>query len=100
METIILSLLTKKTMYGYELVKELERRSCGYFRVKEGTIYPALHRMEKEQLLESAWSSTPNGQTRRYYQITPKGRETLIIMKEEWTRFSQAVGQVMEAEGA
>ena len=95
-ETLLLSLLSEGLKYGYMLVKEIEGRSDGYFRVKDGTIYPALHRMEREKLVESIWDSSSNGQSRRYYQITPKGRQTLQSLKEEWDKFCRALGLIME----
>jgi len=95
-ETLLLSLLAEEPRYGYQLVKEMERRSSGYFRFKEGTLYPALHRLEKAGLLVGRWQASPSGQQRRYYYITPKGRRALAQMLEEWRSFSRAVNLVME----
>ena len=97
-ETLLLSLLAEGPKYGYMLLREIEDRSDGYFRVKDGTVYPALHRMEKWKLAESAWDSTSNGQSRRYYEITPKGREMLEVLREEWGRFCHALGLIMELQ--
>jgi PadR family transcriptional regulator PadR len=94
-ETLLLSLLTEGAKYGYMLVKEIEARSNGYFRVKDGTVYPALHRMEKEALVASVWDSSTNGQSRRVYEITPKGHQMLKSLKEEWERFCRALGLIM-----
>ena len=81
-------------MYGYQVVKEIESRSSGYFRLKEGTLYPALHRLEKDALVEGRWDTSPSGQNRRYYHITAKGQERLESMLREWTQFSRAVDLV------
>lgn len=81
-------------MYGYQVVKEIEDRSSGYFRLREGTLYPALHRLEKEALVEGRWDASPSGQNRRYYHITAKGRSRLESMLREWTQFSRAVDLV------
>jgi len=74
-ETLILSLLAQEPMYGYQITQELERRSGGYFDMKEGLLYPTLHRMEQEGLVESEWrtvagrrrrKSSPRGDARRW----------------------------------
>ena len=93
-DTLLLSLLVQEAMYGYQIVKEIERRSEGYFRFKEGTLYPALHRMERDGLLLGQWSEAPNGQQRRYYSMTEKGRRTFESMIKEWNLFSRAVNSV------
>lgn len=96
--TLLLSLLSEGAKYGYMLVKEIERRSGGYFRVKGGTIYPTLHRMENDQLVESVWDMNNGGQTRRVYQITPKGREALQEMMREWNSFCSALGKIVSSD--
>ena len=93
-ETLLLSLLADQSMYGYQLVKEMEKRSSGYFRIKEGTLYPALHRLARDRLVEGVWEASPNGQNRRYYHITAKGREKLESMLSEWDLFTKAVNLV------
>ena len=59
--------------YGYRLIKEIEERSRGYFRFKEGTVYPALRKLESDGLVRGEWKKLPNGQERRYYAITDRG---------------------------
>ena len=94
-ETLILSLLALESMYGYMLVKEIDSRSSGYFHLKEGTIYPALHRLERDKLVESSWwEECPGGQTRRYYKITSRGRERLHSLIQEWDLFTSAVNLI------
>jgi DNA-binding PadR family transcriptional regulator len=97
-ETLLLSLLAREAMYGYQLVKEMERRSSGYFRFREGTLYPALHRLERRGLVQGKWQEAPNGMPRRYYYITPRGRRVLAERLAEWERFSRAVNLVTLAE--
>ena len=96
-ETLLLSLLSGKPMYGYQIVKELEKRSNGYFQFKEGTLYPALHRLDKSSLVEGKWREEGTGLPRRYYQLTPKGRKVLEARLTEWRRFSRAVNSIMVA---
>ncbi len=97
-ETLLLVLMEAEPMYGYQLAKEIDQRSSGYFAFKEGTMYPALHRLERDKLVEGSWQDTPNGVRRRYYQITAKGRQALADRLSEWRRFSQAMNSVMLPE--
>ncbi len=99
-ETLILSLLADQPMYGYQLVKEMERRSDGYFHLKEGTLYPALHRLERDGLVEGYWEQSESGQSRRYYDISAEGQDKLKVMLLEWKSFTSAVNQVANPMGA
>ena len=99
-ETLLLSLLVEEAMYGYRLVKEMDKRSQGYFRFKEGTLYPALHRLERDGLVRGLWELSPAGQRRRYYHITDEGRVRLTSMLEEWQDFSRAVNLVAQPDNA
>ena len=94
-ETLLLSLLADEAMYGYRIVKEMERRSSGYFQFKEGTLYPALHRLNEAGLVQGDWRDVESGVPRRYYTITAKGRTVLEERQTEWQRFSRAVNSVM-----
>ena len=94
-ETLLLALLEEEAMYGYQIVKEMEQRSSGYFAFKEGTLYPALHRLEKDKLVEGRWEDTPNNVRRRYYLITAKGHQALSDRLTEWQRFSNAMNLIM-----
>ena len=96
-ETLLLSLLSNEAMYGYQIVKEIRERSGGYFRFKEGTLYPALHRLEASGLIEGQWKEASTGAPRRYYHMTSKGRKTLDERTAEWKRFSTAVNSIMPA---
>jgi PadR family transcriptional regulator PadR len=82
-------------MYGYQIIKELGRRSKGYFHFKEGTLYPALHRLERESLIRGKWETLLSGQERRYYHITNKGKRVLAEKLAEWQGFSEAVNLIM-----
>ena len=91
---LLLCLLEQQPMYGYQIVKELEKRSQGYFKFKEGTLYPALHRLEKSGLITGQWQMLPNGRQRRYYYITAKGHTRLATEKTQWQYFLKAVNLV------
>ena len=94
-ETLLLSLLKNQSMYGYQIIKELDKRSEGYFRFKEGTLYPALHRLEAAGLVRGSWERLPLGKERRYYHLTDKGLKLLEEKVAEWQGFSLAVNLVM-----
>jgi PadR family transcriptional regulator PadR len=93
-DTLVLSAFAEGDKYGYQVVKELERRSEGYFCLKEGTLYPILHRLERQGLLSARWQTMPNGSERRYYALTAKGQRVLSDKLNEWQTFAQAVGRV------
>ena len=93
-DTLVLSTFAEGEKYGYQVVKELERRSEGYFCLKEGTLYPILHRLESQGLLSARWETMPNGSERRYYALTPRGRRALSAKLDEWHTFARAVGHV------
>ena len=94
-ESLLLALLMQEPMYGYQLVKELQRRSQGYFQFREGTLYPALHRLEQDGLVEARWQASPNGQQRRYYYLTDKGRMDLQARLFTWNGFAHAMALVL-----
>lgn len=86
---MVLRLLAEKPMYGYQIVKELQARSEGYFQLEQGTLYPALHRMEKDGLVESRWEVIEDGPSRKYYHITGTGRAELDKSARQWRDFSR-----------
>jgi PadR family transcriptional regulator PadR len=94
--SLLLCLLDGQAMYGYQIVKELEARSQGYFKFKEGTLYPALHRLEKSGLIVSKWEMLANGRQRRYYSITAKGQAALAQEKTQWLDFFNAISLVLQ----
>jgi PadR family transcriptional regulator, regulatory protein PadR len=82
-------------MYGYQIIKELHEKSNGYFQFKEGTLYPALHRLERNGLISSRWEKLFSGPERRYYHITGKGQEVLNEKRAVWRIFSEVVNSIM-----
>ena len=92
---LILSLVEREDMYGYEMIIELARRSQDTLQMKEGTLYPILHTLEKEKCLTSYQQMAPTGRMRKYYRITPLGRKLLTEKRAEWAQFSQGVDQVL-----
>ena len=93
--TMVLGLLAEEDMYGYRIIREIEDRSQSVFRMSEGSLYPILHSMEKDGLLESYRKVSEIGKERKYYRITAKGRLQLSAKLEEWTLFSDSVTRVL-----
>ena len=92
---LILSLLKDGDKYGYEMVETLTKRSDDTFALKEGTLYPLLHALEKEKFVESYSKTAPNGRERKYYRLTRSGREQLEYKEKEWRLFSEKVNAVL-----
>jgi DNA-binding PadR family transcriptional regulator len=95
-DSLLLCLISYQPMYGYQIIKDLEKRSNGYFQFKEGTLYPALHRLEKAGFVHGKWQKLPGGQERRYYYITQKGQKALEVRLAVWQDFSTAVDLIMQ----
>ncbi len=93
-EPLLLYMITETPMYGYQIIKELETRSRGYFKFKEGTLYPVLHRLADEGLVSAAWMSLDRGRQRKYYSITPRGTEALADKRAEWRELLNAVAAI------
>ena len=96
---LILSLLKDGDKYGYEMVETLAKRSDDTFALKEGTLYPLLHALEKEKYVESYSKTAPNGRERKYYRLTRSGREQLEYKEKEWRLFSEKVNAVLSCAG-
>jgi PadR family transcriptional regulator PadR len=92
---LILSLLRDGDKYGYEMVAELAKRSDDTFQLKEGTLYPLLHTLEKNKWVSAYTKLTPAGRERRYYRLTSAGREQLECREREWKLFSEKVNAVL-----
>ena len=92
---LVLSLLSAGDKYGYEMIAELEANSDHTFTLKEGTLYPILHTLEKSGAVRSYEKEAPTGRTRKYYHVTKKGLRLLDEKKEEWTEFSKTVNAIL-----
>jgi PadR family transcriptional regulator PadR len=96
---MILRLLAEKPMYGYQIVKELQSRSEGYFDLEQGTLYPALHRLESDNLVQSQWEVVTDGPSRKYYYITEKGQAELEKSVRQWSDFSRHLLKLLDGIG-
>ena len=95
-DSLLLALIYQQPMYGYQIIKELEKRSQGYFKFKEGTLYPALHRLEKIGLIRGSWQILSSGQQRKYYYITDRGLLNLAEKRSQWHEFLAAINLIIE----
>ena len=92
--TLILEAVQKEPSHGYRIAQRIKERSQGVLDFKEGTLYPALHKLENEGLVASS-EEIENGRPRRYYRITKSGRAALAKDRAEWRRVSQAVTLIL-----
>jgi transcriptional regulator len=95
LDLLLLAAVQSGPAHGYALAETLRARSDGAFDLPEGTLYPALHRLEHSGLLSSQWSEV-NGRRRRVYQLTRKGRHAFAERHDEWRDFARAVHAVVE----
>jgi PadR family transcriptional regulator PadR len=93
-ETMILGALRDGPTHGYGLIVRLRELSRGAFDLKEGTVYPALHRLERDGKLASAWSEE-GGRKRRVYALTPAGEQALSSEREAWAAFARGMSRVL-----
>lgn len=93
---LVLSLLQSGDKYGYQMVQDLSLRSEKVFELKEGTLYPILHALEKSGALTAYEQEAPTGRKRKYYHLTDKGRKQLVEQQAQWRAFSTAVEKVLQ----
>ena len=91
---VVLKLLKERPMYGYEIVKVVKNRTGGRFEWKEGTLYPALHRLQAQGLVKAKWETAPSGKRRKYYYLTRKGHQALTVRLAELREFSVALNAI------
>ncbi len=94
LDALVLAALEAEPAHGYAIIQRLRRRSDDVFVLPEGTIYPALHRLERDGLVKSRWTDA-SGRRRRVYRITRSGREALAVRRLEWKTFARAVEAVL-----
>jgi PadR family transcriptional regulator, regulatory protein PadR len=99
LDALLLAVVADGPVHGYAIVERLRERSDGRFDLPEGTVYPALHRLESDGLLSSSWT-TAAGRRRRQYELTNRGQAALGRRSTEWRRFAAAVDQVLGVRAA
>lgn len=93
---LVLKLLSEQDMYGYQLIKELDRRSENVFTLKEGTLYPVLHSLEEKFAIESYEMTAETGRLRKYYHLTDIGLKLLDEKSKEWKEYQNAISGIMK----
>ncbi len=100
LETMILSVLERSDGHGLEILRRLEEAGCGALKLKEGSLYPALYRLENAGLIEAEWEEETKGRKgarRRIYHLTRSGNKALAKGREEWHSFVQVLGGILGA---
>lgn len=92
---VLRTLASSGPMHGYAITTHIQTASQDSLRVEEGSLYPALHRMEQDGWLRSSWGRTENNREARFYAITAKGRRQLEAEQESWSRLSDGVSRVL-----
>jgi transcriptional regulator len=96
LELLILRTLALGPRHGWAITERIHQVSAAELRVKQGSLYPALHRMQRQGLLKSSWGASESNRRARYYELTRKGRQRLKSETGLWRRLAHAVGQVLE----
>ena len=100
LDVLVLKTLTWGPRHGYGVVRALQQLTDDVLRIEEGSLYPALHRMERRGLLESEWGLSENNRRAKYYKLTTEGRRYLRAETSSWSTFAEAVSKVLAARVA
>lgn len=95
LDAIVLAALEAGPAHGYAIIEKIRQASASTFDLPEGTVYPALHRLEQAGLLASNWVTPPSGRRRRVYSLTRSGTSALAERRRNWNKFSQAVESLL-----
>ncbi len=98
LDMMVLKILEQEPRHGYGITRQLQALTDDALQVDEGSMYPALYRMQKRGLIEAEWFLTDNSRRAKIYSLTPAGRDELVSEAAYWERFSEAVGKVMAPE--
>lgn len=96
LDMLILKTLTAGSMHGYAIVRHIQQTSQDVLKVEEGSLYPALHRMEGRGWIDSEWGASENNRRARFYRLTRAGRRQLEVETESWSRLSEAISRVLQ----
>ena len=95
LDAVLLATIGDEALHGYAIIEAIRARSGGHFDLPEGTIYPALHRLELAGLLASRWVQPDGGRKRRVYALTDSGRQSLIERRARWQSFASGIDLVL-----
>jgi PadR family transcriptional regulator PadR len=96
LDMLILKTLVRGPMHGYGIAQTIQQMSAEVLRVEEGSLYPALHRLELEELVDSEWGQSANNRRAKYYRLTERGQSQLQTEANKWRRLAEAIARVME----
>jgi PadR family transcriptional regulator, regulatory protein PadR len=97
LDLLILKAVSWGPMHGYSVAQWIERATNDALRIEEGTLYPALHRLENREWIAAEWGRSENNQRAKFYALTPKGRAQLRVEVKSWTAYSKAVFEALDA---
>ena len=95
LETLVLKAVAGGPRHGYAIARWLEESTGDVLQVEDGSLYPALYRMEQRRLIQASWGTSELGRKAKFYRITPAGRKRLSASTVEWARFSAAISKVL-----
>ena len=96
LDLLILRTLSFGPRHGWGISERVQQVSCDVLRIQQGSLYPALHRLERKGWIKARWGTSENNRRAKYYELTKKGRHQLEIEKDAWKRLTAAVAQVLE----
>ena len=95
---LVLKTLTLEPRHGVGISDRIEQITRGTFHVGPGSLFPVLHRLEQEGLIDGEWTTTPEGRRAKYYRMTPAGSRQLAAERKKWARVAVAIGLILEAD--
>jgi transcriptional regulator len=96
LDLLVLKVLAQEPHHGYGIAQKILLRSRNTLEVQQGSLYPALHRLEKKGLVASEWKESESGRMARVYSLTRAGRKQLAVEEEQWAQYASAIGMVLE----
>ena len=99
LDLLVLQVAATGPIHGYGIAQRIKQISRDVLQVPQGSLYPALHRLENRKLLVAEWKPSDTGRDARFYRLTPKGRARLQEQTESWARLAEAVGLILETAG-
>jgi transcriptional regulator len=92
---LVLRVVSREPLHGYVIAQRLRQMSSDVVKVPQGTLYPALHRLENRKLLAAEWKTSETGRKAKYYRLTAQGRKQLQVESESWARLTEAVKAIL-----
>jgi transcriptional regulator len=99
LDVLILKALTEQARHGYDIVRHIEQSTGGAVVIEDGSLYPALYRLEKKGQIAGAWGISDAGRRARFYELKPKGRKALAVQTRDWGAFAAGVSRLLLGAG-